>query len=85
MFMKIIFKTTICVMLLFCKFVNAQVPCEFDTSNGAYGLTLNSAGYKIVQSIDKNSNQNLGVDCVQVSSTRTGDDWQDAQIIRNNF
>ncbi len=54
MFMKIIFKTSICVMLLFCKFANAQVPCEFDTSNGAYGLTLNSAGYKIVQSIDKN-------------------------------
>ena len=27
----------------------------------------------------------LGVDCVQIASTRTGIGWQDANIIRNNF
>ncbi len=29
--------------------------------------------------------QTLGVDCVQIASTRNGGGWQDAQIIRNNF
>ncbi|MFN4084251.1 MAG: hypothetical protein ACK4K9_11520 [Bacteroidia bacterium] len=30
-------------------------------------------------------NQNLGVDCIQIASSRTGNGWQDAQIIQNNF
>lgn len=29
--------------------------------------------------------QTIGVDCVQIASTRTGGGWQDAIIIRNNF
>jgi hypothetical protein len=30
-------------------------------------------------------NQNLGVDCIQIASSRNGNGWQDAQIIQNNF
>lgn len=34
---------------------------------------------------NQTGNQNLGVDCVQINSNRTGLSWQDAEIIRNNF
>ena len=47
--MKTAFKTAMCIMPLFCKFANAQVPCEFKTLYKGSSVYENSVGYKILE------------------------------------
>ena len=44
-------------------------------------ITINGGCLSPVQ----NGTQSLGVDCVQIGSSRNGVGWQDVYIIRNNF